>query len=219
MSALVAGTLAPDAPVYWTGMRGYALTHSIPGVLLLDPWIAVALLLVWFGLVRDAAVDVLPDAFRSRLSEHAALSRRQWMLAPIAAGLGAGTHVLWDSFTHAGRWGVEQVGWLQTDHAGVPGYSWLIWVSGALALVAVVLAARRQLRRRPARDRGDRMLPPWTVSALGGIAAVVASVAGLASWDEGIRATAVAAMVAAVNAVSIGLLVIAIWWRTTRWSR
>jgi hypothetical protein len=101
LSALVAGAVARDAPVYLPIGVSYETTHSGRGVVV-DIVIGLALLWLWFFLLRDAVVDLTPP-LRPRAAAQARLGRRAWLLAPPAVAVGAGTHVLWDSTTH--DWG------------------------------------------------------------------------------------------------------------------
>ncbi len=70
--------------------------------------------------------------------------------------LGALTHIVWDSFTHAGRWGVEVVPWLHTEHLGLPGYKWTQFASGLLGLAALVIWCLRRLAETAPDDDGLR---------------------------------------------------------------
>jgi hypothetical protein len=74
------------------------------GVVTADLVGTLVLLFAWNELFRDALVDLAPRAVRMRLPARRRLSLRQWLLAPAAAVLGSATHVVWDSFTHPGRW-------------------------------------------------------------------------------------------------------------------
>jgi len=93
LSALVMGALAPDAPVYLPVGVSYQTTHSGWGVAV-DVVIGLVLLWLWFALLRDAVVDLMPS-LRRRIPAQARLGRRAWLLAPLAIAVGAGTHVLW----------------------------------------------------------------------------------------------------------------------------
>ncbi|MCL9796469.1 DUF4184 family protein, partial [Frankia sp. AgKG'84/4] len=142
MSALVVGSMVPDIPVFlgWPGV--YRFTHSPLGVASADPVLAMAALAVWFWLIRDAVVDLSPGLVRSRLAARARPTRRQWLLAPAAAAVGAMTHVGWDAFTHHDRWGVRQVPWLSADHRGLAGHAWLQYGSSVVGFAVVGAAGR-----------------------------------------------------------------------------
>lgn len=62
MTALVAGSMVPDIPLFLRRADGYELTHSLLGVLLVDVVLAVGVAVVWSYGVRDAVVAALPPA-------------------------------------------------------------------------------------------------------------------------------------------------------------
>ena len=99
--------------------------------------------------MRDALVDLAPDAVRVRLAGRHRLSRRQWLLAPAAAVLGSVTHLAWDAFTHPGRWGVAHVAWLRADLGPLPAFRWAQYASGVIDLAVVLCAVIADLRSRP----------------------------------------------------------------------
>ena len=115
LSALVVGAVAPDAPVYLPVGVSYATTHSWQGI---PAVVAIGLLVLWlwFALLRDAVVDLTPW-LRRRVPARARLGRRAWLLAPLSVGIGAGTHVLWDSATHDWGFIVRQIAFLREQSA------------------------------------------------------------------------------------------------------
>lgn len=91
--------------------------------------------------------------------------------------IGAATHILWDSFTHAGVLG-STIGALATNHPSpvgpLPGYLYLQFVSGIAGLMALVWVGARQPRTSPGRRRqpGLAALTP-ALLIVGGVLAVV----------------------------------------------
>lgn len=214
VTALVVGSMVPDVPLFLGWPRGYAVTHSLVGVVTVDPVLTVVAVAIWFGVVRDVLVDLSPAALRSRLVPHVRLTTRQWLLAPLAAALGALTHVLWDTFTHPGRWGVGQIGWLQADHAGLPGAKWAQYVSGIVGLAVVCWSIATYLRSLPPiRAPGPRSR--WATVVVAAIV-VIGAVAGLASavaHAPGLHAMAFNAVVDGVIAVVVSTTVVCVSWR------
>ena len=149
VTALVVGSMAPDLPlfVHWSG--GYRFAHSLLGVATVDVAITITVVWLWFIVLRESLVDLAPDAVRSRMTPHVTLTRQQWFLVVPAAWVGALTHVLWDAFTHSGRWGVDRLAWLRLDHAGLPGYEWAQYGSSLAGVAVVGVAAGRYLRGLP----------------------------------------------------------------------
>ena len=85
LSALVAGAVAPDAPVYLPVPVSYETTHSGRG-LVADVAIGLGLLWLWSTLVRDAVVDLTPF-LRRRVPARAQLTRAAWLPAVVAVAL------------------------------------------------------------------------------------------------------------------------------------
>ncbi|MCX4633747.1 DUF4184 family protein [Streptomyces sp. RPA4-5] len=161
-SALVAGSFAPDMTYYADslvpgGMAFGDFTHSLPGVLTVDVLVTAALVGGWL-LVREPLTALVPRAWRGTV--HTFVRGRSWRpqgpreLAAlvgwfvVSAVLGAVTHVVWDAFTHPGRWGTRLVPVLDQVVGGLPLYTYVQYGTSALALVAMSTFAWPILRRR-----------------------------------------------------------------------
>ena len=201
LSALVIGSLAPDLPVYLPVGVDYQTTHSGRGIAV-DVVIGLALLWLWFALLRDAVVDLTPS-LRRRAPARGRLDRRAWLLAPLALAIGAATHVLWDSATHDWGFIVEELPLLREQYGPMMGYQWLQQLSTAAGSIAVAAYCVHQMKKKPvvhrppAVQRSGFWLAPVALSAL---------VVGLASRDGW----------AAVGAALVALVAVAIGWRIAR---
>lgn len=213
MAALVIGSMVPDVPLFMSWSSGYEVSHSLAGVFTVDLLGALVLLYVWNGVVRDALVDLAPDLVRVRVPARHRLSRRQWLLAPGAAALGAVTHVAWDSFTHPGRWGVTHVVWLRADLGPLPLFKWAQYASGVIGLAVVLCAIIAYLISRPASQPVTRRvfpspLLPLVVCAAGGYGVL----AGLDRWSRGFHAVAFHGVVAGIVAAAAGTSMTCLAW-------
>ncbi len=152
-----------------------------------------ALVGLWL-LVREPLLALLPRGRRGRpavlLRCGAARARASvvtgvwWYLSAV---LGALTHVVWDAFTHQGRWGTRLVPAIGRDRvAGVPLFSLLQYGSSVTGAVVIAVFAVRVLRRTPGgapvgvpvlsvRDR-------WWAGAVIGGCAVAGAVQRAARW-------------------------------------
>lgn len=172
-SALVAGSFAPDMTYYADtvvpdAMEFGDVTHSLSGVLTVDVLVTAALVGGWL-LVREPVLALLPRAWRGRA--HALLRGRPWRprgpreLAALvgwfiaSAVLGAVTHVVWDAFTHSGRWGTRLVPGLNAVVGGLPVATYVQYGTSALALAAMGWFAWSALRG------GDRPVDAVTTAA------------------------------------------------------
>jgi hypothetical protein len=215
VAAMVAGSMAPDVPMFLHGRIGYALTHSLVGVVTVDLLLSLGGLALWVLVIRDALVDTAPPGVRDRLRPEARYAARQWALAPLAAVIGSLTHVCWDEFTHPGRWGATHIAWLHDQHAGVAGYHWAQTISTLLGLAVVVswgLVAIGTPRRRPRAPR----VPPLAGRAAPAVvaaAALVGGAAALRATPEGFHAVAFAGAVVGTATLACCLLLVALAWQ------
>ncbi|MFK0201484.1 DUF4184 family protein [Streptomyces lavendulae] len=161
-SALVLGSFAPDsfyfADAVVQGVMGYgAFAHSLPGVLTVDA-VLTALLAGYWLLLREPLIALLPRAWRGRTyafvrgaswRERRAPALALWFY--LSAVTGSLTHVVWDSFTHADRWGTNALPRLGEPLAfGLPLYSFVQYGSSAVAAVVLLWFTATALRRLPA---------------------------------------------------------------------
>ncbi|MET7619612.1 DUF4184 family protein [Streptomyces sp. NPDC005408] len=161
-SALVMGSFAPDMTYFAAGavpgaMEFGTVTHAPLGVLTVDVAITAALVAVWV-MVREPLVALLPAAWQGRVHAfvRGCVRSRRTDRTPamalrfyVSAVLGASTHVVWDAFTHHGRWGTRLLPVLNETAAGLPLYSYAQYGTSALALVALVWFAVSALHTQP----------------------------------------------------------------------
>jgi len=147
--ALVVGSMAPDLSYPAVGFTDPPDTHAWPALL----WwcLPVTVLVSW--LIRRGAPEVagqLPARWFA-LPDYGAIGavRHRWYVVVWSALLGAGTHDVWDSFTH-GRAG-RNFPVLATRLGGEPLWAWLQQFStlaGAAVTVALLVwIGRRRLIR------------------------------------------------------------------------
>ncbi|MFC0528680.1 DUF4184 family protein [Phytohabitans kaempferiae] len=208
-SALVIGSLVPDLPYYLpTPVRG-ATTHTLAAAVSVDVLLGLVVFAVWHALLAPFAIAIGPRAVRDRLRPPAprpsGLARRAvWPLRLLVSlAVGAATHVVWDSFTHQGRWGPAHIGWLAQSHAGLPGYRWAQYASGVVGAAALALWLARWWRANPptAASRGRRP---------------VRRAVAVASWALILSATAVVGLLAALRPLADADLRVAVFLAITR---
>lgn len=175
-AAIAIGAMAPDLPLFvrvfpFGGESGlhYGRTHALewlPATVLL----ALGLLLVWRCALRPAVRELSPRwlaarlpgewdrgavaALRETLSISPAPARAvSWsgmLLLVVSLALGIVSHVVWDLFTHEGRWGTELLPALAESWGPLQGFKWLQHGSSVIGLAilgayAVVWLARREV--------------------------------------------------------------------------
>ncbi len=221
-SALVAGSLAPDLPYYLPVDLGVR-THTALAVVTTDVLLGALLWVLWHGLLARPARDRAPGGLLARLPAGAAPGLRRRLDTPgriarvgVALAAGAATHVLWDEFTHPGRWGAQHVPALARTWAGVPGHAWAQELSGVLGGLLLLAWLARWWRRTPAPASSPsrpRWWLPWVV--LAGTAVVVGAADAVGSPD--LRSAAVAfAFTAGGAALGAAVLLAGAWHATHR---
>lgn len=211
-AAIAVGAMAPDLPLFVRGgLLGYGRTHDfawLPATIVL----ALALLLVWRCILRPASRELAPEWLARRLPgewdrgaagalrdtlgvrtllEHGRPRRLSvsWSavaLLVVSLAIGVASHIVWDLFTHEGRWGSEVIPALADEWGPVAGFKWLQWGSGFAGLAIIGVWAIVWLRRADASNGPvARVLPSWVRWAWWlslPAALLVAWVAGLAAF-------------------------------------
>jgi uncharacterized membrane protein len=221
VAAMVAGSMSPDVPVFLRDFgRPYGFTHSLTGAVTVDLAMALVALAVWFSWLRDPLVDLAPAAVRDRLPARARYSRQQWLLAVPASVLGSLTHVVWDAFTHGGRWGADRIAWLRDDQGSHAGSTWAQYLSTVIGAIICLAWAVIYLRSRQPTPRPPRVpVLRAAVPVLAGAVALAAVAFGV-TYDGGpLRKAALGAVVATMLGLTAILLLASLWHLLARTSR
>ena len=116
-AAIAIGAMAPDLPLFVRALvPRYPVTHDLRW-LPLTMAIALALLLVWRCVLRPATRELSPLWLAARLpaewdagwraaAKETLPSWRGILLLVASLAIGVASHIIWDLFTHEGRWGV-----------------------------------------------------------------------------------------------------------------
>jgi len=154
-SGLAIGCMVPDLPVFCPFVD-YAVLHSPLGVLTNCLPIGIGIFLVFQCLIKIPVVSLLPRWIQDRIGANGLPfvlpSFRFVMLVSISIVIGAYTHLIWDSFTHEGRWGTILVPVLNENVllAGrlVPGYKLLQYGSTLIVLPLFIAVYANVLRKK-----------------------------------------------------------------------
>jgi hypothetical protein len=177
-AAIAVGSMAPDLPLFLRGMPlHYGLTHSLAW-LPLTVTVAVLLLLVWRCVLRPAVRELSPRWLAERLPAEwdsgaapslretfaiaGAPARASWrgvLILLVSLALGILTHIVWDLFTHEGRWGVQVVPALAEQWGPLTGFKWLQHGSSVIGLAVLAAWAVLWLQRRRPEPGTSRLLP------------------------------------------------------------
>jgi hypothetical protein len=173
-TCLVIGSMAPDFEYFLRVRRASSIGHSPLGVVVFCLPVTLISALLFHRTIKQPAVRIAPSWLRGRL---AALSGRPWMprwsaaaltLLVVSSLLGAATHVLWDSATHADRWGPLHIAALRAP-VDVPVLGTMVvhrilqHASTLCGLVVLAIFTTRALRKvvpvaTPAASRAERLV-------------------------------------------------------------
>jgi hypothetical protein len=191
MSAFIVGAMSPDAPYFVplsTWFPTYAWSyhgHTWQGLLWLDIPITLAIVAVYWTALAAPLRALAPHGVRARLprdvlQQHRGALLQTAALLVAAAGVGAATHIIWDAFTHEGRFGVMAVPLLQLPHivGPLPAYRVLQYASSIVGLAVVAWTLVRWYRGTPESPAVSVALGwRWQAALFGSVA-----LAGVLAW-------------------------------------
>lgn len=172
-AAIAIGAMTPDLPLFVRGVGlDYSFTHTFANVV----WtavVALALFIVWRAVLRPAVPELAPRWLARRLPEEWAVGgveaagravgvgekRAYPLLLGVSLILGVLSHIVWDLFTHEGRWGVQVLPALDEMWGPLAGFKWLQHGSSVLGLVIIGVWALLWWRRHDPRPEFSQRLP------------------------------------------------------------
>ncbi len=138
-SALVVGSITPDVGYCFWRYNLDSLSHRFVGSFIFCLPVGVVMMTAIYFL-RKPAVNLLPARQRQVFLPLCQKSLGSPLVILISLLLGAWTHLVWDSFTHAHGWVVAHVPALQIPLASVRGHNLavchLLWYASSFVGVA-----------------------------------------------------------------------------------
>lgn len=195
LSAVVAGSMAPDFEYLAHLETERTIGHQFVGVALLDVPLALLALALWHGLVKRA----LPALFGPGLLPHpdqtplfpeprGPATLRRGGLVVISILVGIAGHLAWDAFTHWDGYLTRHV-WLLREAIGRPHvYDLLGYASSALGMTLLLVWWWRATERRGSAPENAHLPEPVrrrAVALLGFVTAAGGLATGLARLAEG----------------------------------
>ena len=151
-SALAIGCMIPDLPLFFPWVN-YAQTHSAIGVLTVCMPLGLTAYVLFQCIIKVPLVALLPNWMQDRMTTYSSpLLKPSYLFflgLMLAVVIGAYTHIIWDAFTHQGRWGTHWIPLLNKEIpiAGrlLPGYKIFQYGSTLIGLPLMLLLWARQL--------------------------------------------------------------------------
>lgn len=104
--------MIPDFPLFFP-VVSYWQSHDPAKVFTICLPFGVAAFVLFHMFLKIPLVSLCPRFLQERIAPYATaqleISFRYWLFVFVAVVIGAYTHILWDSFTHGGRWGTRVV--------------------------------------------------------------------------------------------------------------
>ncbi|MEL6354771.1 MAG: DUF4184 family protein [Cyanobacteria bacterium J06627_28] len=172
LAALSVGAMVPDIS-YFLALRPVGnVGHSLAGIFLEGIPSGLALLVIGRYLLWRPMLLLMPRVIASRLpvpGRYSFLPLSRVFNIVVSIGVGALTHILWDSFTHARGWGVEQFGVLSREigisPVVVPMYKWLQYGGGVVGLAIILGLITVSLQAMEPHRQQSQLSTPWVVAA------------------------------------------------------
>ena len=187
-SALVIGSLVPDWPLFIPVGPTYRFTHSFLGLPITCIPIGLGSYLFFQMILKRPMFELLPPVLRARSLHLAApflpVRVQQWLGLIAAIACGAFTHIVWDAFTHEGKWGTQLIpslnrAVLDVGNQSLPGYKVLQYGSSAIGLLILPMCLLMWVRTRPSQAVPPSLLSSITRHVIITAMVFVPSVAGL----------------------------------------
>ena len=148
ISAVVVGSCAPDFVYFFEFGRHNRFGHSLPGLFVLDLPFGLLVLWLFHRYAKQPLVALLPDGARQRIDlgprTFTIASFSQLALVALSIIVGAGTHIIWDSFTHGDSWLAAHWSFLRTE-VRLPLFGFRPWcdifeyLSSVLGIVVILI--------------------------------------------------------------------------------
>ncbi len=133
-TGLLVGSIVPDFEYFFKMRSGSEHSHTLAGIFYFDLPLSFFLAIIFHQVIKVSLIENLPASFQQRLHALKAtdfllyLKTNLWVFV-FSCLFGAGTHLLWDSFTHGGGVMVKEMTILNTTRIYYDGVYYPLWYS------------------------------------------------------------------------------------------
>lgn len=140
LTGLIAGSIVPDFEYFlWMNPASH-LSHTLQGIFLFNLPVVFLMAFAWHSLLAPQLLSTLPflkNKLRKRyIQDFPSWLQKKWPVFLASAMIGILTHLVWDSFCHAGGYLVTRIEYLNT-HEVILGHSirrcYILWYISSIA--------------------------------------------------------------------------------------
>ena len=158
LSALVVGSMAPDLMYFFCLSTRCQFGHTLTGLVIFCIPAGLVVLWVFHTWLKYPLLSFFSISHQERLLPVANQFRffpwQRFLLIILSLFIGALTHVIWDSFTHSDRWGVQQwpflsTAFIETTYGTIKWYKVLQYISTLVGAILMLFLYWRWLKQAP----------------------------------------------------------------------
>lgn len=148
-TGLIVGSISPDFEYFFKARVSGIYGHNIAGIFYFDLPVCFLIAFLFHELIKESFVSNLPASLQRRLSAVRSLDFKSYFKSKyhifiLSSLLGAGSHVLWDSFTHNGTYFVQNFSFYHGSYIPFQGVKYPLWyalqhISTVTGLTLVVM--------------------------------------------------------------------------------
>jgi hypothetical protein len=131
-TGLIAGSISPDFEYFFKAQTSGVHGHTIAGLFYFDLPVCLLIAFGFHFLVKESFISNLPVFFQKRFHEVQIFDfktyfKTQYYFFILSAMVGAGSHILWDSFTHNGTYCVKNLSFYEGSYIPFQGAKYPLW--------------------------------------------------------------------------------------------
>ena len=131
-TGLIVGSMVPDFEYFFRMSPHGEFGHTLPGLVLFDLPVSVALAFIFHGVVKQRFISHLPVFLQTRLQplrqcDFVTYFKNNPLIFIVSALLGAGSHIFWDDFTHGDGYFVEHLAFYNHRYVPFEGVRYPLW--------------------------------------------------------------------------------------------
>jgi hypothetical protein len=216
LTGLIIGSLTPDFEYFFRMTAASYYSHTWAGLLWFDVPLGIGLAFIFHQIIKKSLIENLPFFLKARATDLLALDwqtyfKHNWAVVVLSILIGAASHLLWDGFTHAHGFFVENLPILSQKililNYSIGIYKFLQHGSTLLGGILILWSILRIPVEASVRDTFDWRYW-WMIGGITVFVVVLRLLFGLSFSDYG------AIIVSSISGFLLGLVLISFWVKT-----